>query len=217
MSAPNTHGLPTLPPANAKPKPFNRNPQFCDKVKAWIGRYKLDTVVETGTWLGKTTEWLASHFPTVHTVEMNEERHKLNQDNLGALSNVTAWCGDSARVLPTILTQLPKKSRVLFYLDAHWGKSCPLLGELEAIAQVPWLHNNCMIVIDDFKVPGRPDVPYDSIKGHPFDLKYVQGKLKKIMRPLDVAYYAPPKKLARSRGKLVVIPHSWNRRVVQKK
>lgn len=219
----NTHGLPTHPKISAERMraigPFNTNPQFCERVQRLIQKYTLDTAIETGTWLGKTTEWLSKNFKQVHTIELNEARYDLNRSTLDKLENVTAWCGSSAEILPKVISEVPEKSRVLFYLDAHWGKNCPLLKELEAISKVPWLVNNCIIVIDDFKVPGRPDVPYDSYQGHAFDLNYVSGQLQKIMDPLEVSYYAPPKTNARSRGKLLVIPKQWqseNRKVLQK-
>jgi hypothetical protein len=42
----------------------------------------------------------------------------------------------------------------LFFLDAHWYDYWPLLDEIELItSKVP----RCVIIIDDFQVPGRND------------------------------------------------------------
>ena len=56
------------------------------------------------------------------------------------------------------IATLPARSRVLFYLDAHWKDDLPLVEELHIItgSDLQWV-----VMIDDFKVPFDDGYSYD--------------------------------------------------------
>lgn len=85
-------------------------------------RYSLDTFIETGTYIGTTTDWAANHFKRVHTIENFEAYYRVAELKLINYPNVFMHLSDSRMILPSIL-EMVKDDRVLFYLDAHWSKS----------------------------------------------------------------------------------------------
>jgi hypothetical protein len=95
--------------------------------------------VETGTLSGTTTDWAARHFDTATTVEAHRPLFDAALRRFAARSNVEVIFGNSADVLPGILSSL--HAPALFWLDAHWSgegtggeeNECPLLAEIDAI------------------------------------------------------------------------------------
>lgn len=200
--------------------PFNGNPEFNEICTDYIRGFGIDTIIETGTYLGRTTEFFAKcpGVTTVHSIESNLEYLEKARAWLGAAAgntnSVTLHHGDSAVILPEILAAVGAPTttpRILFYLDAHWERACPLLAELGAIAASGISRDNCLIIIDDFRIPHRPDIPFDVFGGHPLDINYVRGKLTAVFpnNNLHYEYYAPPRRLAQTRGRLVAYPISW--------
>jgi len=211
-----------VPPATGAPDrfPFNGNPDFGDICTDYIRGFGVNTVIETGTYLGRTTEFFAKcpGIITTHSIESNLEYFEKAQTNLMAAgttnsATLTLHHGDSAVILPDILTQnIPPTAspRILFYLDAHWERACPLLAELGAIAASGISRDNCLIIIDDFRIPHRPDIPFDVFGGRPLDINYVREALTAVFpNNLHYEYYAPPRRLAPTRGRLVAYPSSW--------
>lgn len=209
----------TTTPAGAPDRlPFNGNPEFNEICTDYIRGFGIDTIIETGTYLGRTTEFFAKcpGVVTVHSIESNPEYLEKAKTNLvgttaAATGNLTLHGGDSAVILPEILAEVAAapNPRILFYLDAHWERACPLLAELAAIAANPATHNNCLIIIDDFRIPHRPDIPHDTYQGNPLDMNYVREALLAALPNLHYEYYAPPRRLAQTRGRLVAYPISW--------
>jgi len=117
--------------------------------------FGITQAIETGTWQGDGTIYLARHFDRVWSVEIDDHWY----DHCFAITrmypHVSLINGDSAIALRVLLNEL--YNPVLFWLDAHWCAGngqlrldieCPLLDELEAItdSQVePY------ILIDDAK------------------------------------------------------------------
>lgn len=128
-------------------------------VRSMVETLGIRQIVETGTYRGTTTEWLASFGVPVITIEMSRRFHAFAAMRLKRFGNVTLVRGESSsffeRRLPALLdTALP----TLFYLDAHWGDYLPLAKELNlAFARFSLAY----AVIDDF------EVPYDA--GYAFD------------------------------------------------
>jgi hypothetical protein len=100
--------------------------------------HKLDTFVETGTYLGDTVAAVAPSFNRCFTIEMSAALHALSSERLGKFGNVRCVLGNSSSALPDIVLQLGRPA--LFWLDAHasggetenTGKG-PLFAELRAI------------------------------------------------------------------------------------
>lgn len=114
--------------------------------------------IETGTYLGETTERVASEFDTVYTIELSEEIYKSTKQRLSRLGNVKFLLGDSSKVVD-VLSQVIDAPAV-FFLDAHFAggstaqgeKEVPLYEELSAIAGRP---QPDLIIIDDYRLFGK--------------------------------------------------------------
>lgn len=102
-------------------------------------RFNIENFVETGTYLGETTQWASNFFKKVHSIEASSKYFKIASDKLQNFQNITLHFGISTDVLPKILKKLNGSS--FFWLDAHWsgggtfrGKSeCPLIQEIKLI------------------------------------------------------------------------------------
>lgn len=135
-------------------------------------RHHVETIVETGTFHGVTTEFLASLAPSVHSIEIDWRYLEIARGRLQTLENVQLHQGNSPEVLRKLLGGL--KQPLLLFLDAHWGGYCPLQDELKTAASCGV--RRPVIVIHDFLVPGT-DLGYDSYQGKPFDLAMVEHHL----------------------------------------
>ena len=98
----------------------------------------FDGIIETGTYLGTTTAMFAETGLPVYSVECNpryfayasrrfrRNRHRVHLFECDSITFLKQISRDS---------QLAK-SRLFFYLDAHWGAHLPLLEELRIIARL---------------------------------------------------------------------------------
>ena len=163
-------------------------------------KFMLDTVVETGTFLGATTRFFSMYFEEVHTIELHQEHYNQAAANLKDCTNVRGYVGASPEVLRQLLPSL-KGKRTLFYLDAHWYPPWPLLSEIEEIGKTH--KDQAIIAIDDVEVSGRPDVSYDD--GCSYDY---------FKKALDLAFssyskhWVIPSHPGR-RAKFLAIPTGW--------
>lgn len=108
-------------------------------------RFNIQTVIETGTNYGDTTEWLCWAFPQVRTIEIDEGYHAIAQARLSIYKNCEAILGDSSKILGKVLSGC--QPPLLVFLDAHWNKHNPLIDELGQIARYG---GSTVIVIHDF-------------------------------------------------------------------
>lgn len=185
---------------------FNCAPEITPFFALLKRNYGIDTIVETGTFHGGTTILFSLLFDKVHTIEFESNNYASAKKNLEPYANVTCHFGSSEVVLQQILPTL-KNQRILFYLDAHWESFWPMLDELEEISKTH--QDNCVIVIDDFKVPGRPDIPYDYYYPHECSIEYVQNKLNKIFSSYTTHYLIPKSK--NCRAKFIAIPTTFTK------
>jgi hypothetical protein len=138
-----------------------------------MNRVAFKAIVETGTFRGTTTEFLATFGLPVYTVELNARFYAYSALRLfRQRHNIHRYQGDS----PTFLRDLANneqfpKSKVFFYLDAHWGEDLPLRDELEIIFTT-W--NGAVVMVDDFQVPGT-DYGYDDYgAGKVLNMSYLE-------------------------------------------
>jgi hypothetical protein len=156
---------------------FNSAPEVGSFLTYLKALYQIDIAVETGTFKGNTTAYLALLFSEVYTIEVLGSTYQSSSNKLKIFPNVQCLLGSSDVVLKDLLPRL-KGRPVLFYLDAHWNEWWPLREEIREIGKTH--RDNCVIVIDDIKVPKRPDIVFD-------------------------VHYVIPAKL-NSRAKLVILP-----------
>ena len=166
--------------------PFNGQNGRREMFSQIIARHHFAAIVETGTYRGHTTRFMAeeSGLP-VFSIESNAKAHRSARDNVSGCDRVRLYLGDSVATLRQELEarEIPDRD-VLCYLDAHWGEVLPLADEIEIVTT---RMTNFVILIDDFQVPDDPGYGYDD---------YGPGKA------LCLAYLAP----FRGRGLVVFLP-----------
>lgn len=160
-------------------------------------KYKLDTFVETGTYVGSTSKWASTHFADVYTIEFFEEHFRAAELKLANCKNVHMFLQDSLMALPGILATLEtKNSKPLFYLDAHWselahyGKPLLLSTALEEVNILNSLyrHIDYAIVIDDAHKFGTDGWPLQEDM-----IDALEDNGKRTVRELLDVYIAVPK------------------------
>lgn len=130
-----------------------------------IRLYDIDTIIETGTHVGDTTEYLAQTYPhmKIITCETDSERYHLAEMRLEEYKNVEVVNESSAELLPKLKG---KYKNCLYFLDAHWDKYLPLLDELKNIT-------TGVVCIHDFDI-NNPRFGYDVCGGIKLCKEYIQ-------------------------------------------
>ena len=156
--------------------PFNGQKMRIALFDALIERLTPVAIVETGTYVGTTTELFAKSGLPVYSVESNPRAYDFARTRLRTWRNVNLLRGDSRDALRQWfdgpLRSLKRRS-MFFYLDAHWESDLPLAEELEIIfAQSP----AAVVMIDDFQVPGDSGYSHDDFgPGKELTFKYIAG------------------------------------------
>lgn len=166
-----------------------------EEFKALIQKYGIKTIVETGTWIGNTTEALTTLSDNVYTVEINADSYHKACERLKENKNVKLFNMDSIDFLRQHMQKFERP--ILFFLDAHYP-STPLLGELNIIAE-----NKIkpIIVIHDFVNPIRPyqNDGYEYSKIEPSliniygknNFKYYYNDQSSRATPVGIIYIVP--------------------------
>jgi hypothetical protein len=148
-----------------------------------IKKFKINNIVETGTFMGDTTKEFSKMAENVYTIESNKKFYLRAKKNLIHCTNVRSFLGDSPIILNRILSIL--RGNTLFFLDAHWGNHWPILDELKIISKFPHLKNS-IIVIHDFYVPGKnfgfDSYYYNSSSNFELFLKRVIGVIGRLLK-----------------------------------
>lgn len=124
-------------------------------------RLDLERAIETGTYRGAGTVVLASVFPEVVTIELDEGLHRRAAQRFAQRPRITTRQGSSGTELQSLVDAARP---TLYWLDAHWSggvtggrhDECPLLSELESIAGG---HPDDCILIDDARLFVEPPPP----------------------------------------------------------
>lgn len=132
-------------------------------VMAYLLKHGCRNFVETGTYLGYTTDAVARLGARVVTIELSPMFHELAVKKFAAMPNVRCLLGDSAELLPRILDALDGPA--LLWLDGHFseggtakGKTdTPILEELEAVFR--HRDKRHVVLIDDIRCFGEGDYP----------------------------------------------------------
>lgn len=140
--------------------PFNGQAGRTAIMEAILRTCLLENVVETGTFRGTTTEFLAQRVNgRVYSCESEPRYFLYSRRRLEPLRNVEVHLRDSRAFLQTLLSRDGvRQARTLFYLDAHWNIDLPLASEIEIILNK---HASSVIAIDDFEVPFDRDYGFD--------------------------------------------------------
>ncbi len=142
-------------------KPFNGQVKRMEIFRAILDVCKISVVVETGTCRGATTEYMARNSSgPIYSCEVNRRYFEYAKCRLAEWTNVEVKLTDSRQFLKQLF-ELPslRDQAVFFYLDAHWDKDLPLLGEISLVlnSQI-----SAVAMIDDFEVPFDQGYGYDT-------------------------------------------------------
>jgi len=173
------------------------------KIKSVIESYGVKTVIETGTFKGGTTAKFCQMAHLVITFENNLEYYKEASARLSKMDNLIMIRGESQRYLDHVLKDnILDLGMCLFFLDAHWYDHCPLLDELNIIAENKL---RPVIVIHDFKVPGT-DLGFDTYKGKPLEWDYIKDHISKIYGDKGFSYEYNSEAEGARRGVIIISP-----------
>ena len=115
--------------------------------------YNYRIFIETGTYLGNTSKYLANYFKKILTVELDKDLFLKSQDNLKKYTNIECYNNDSENFLKEIILNINEEA--IFFLDAHYsgpGTSnlkgiTPCVNELKEISKGSIKSH--VIIIDD--------------------------------------------------------------------
>jgi hypothetical protein len=168
-------------------KAFNSDPIVCQEFLKLKNLFNVKCVLETGTYEGNTTIFLAENFEAVYSVEITEHFYQLSKSKCNNLSNVKIFKDSSEKFLSQILPSLNEEyESIIFYLDAHWENYWPLKDEILEISK--YFKNRAIIIIDDFYVPNR-NFQFDSYQNLNCDWNFIENEIKKCYDDNEFLYY----------------------------
>lgn len=123
----------------------------------------LNIFIETGTYLGDTTDYMKDHFKELYTIELGEDLWKRACARFQDVHKITCFHGDSGIVLPQILDLINEPA--LVWLDGHYSGPPTARGDLDSPvkAEIECLLNDGrphIILIDDARVFEGPEPRY---------------------------------------------------------
>lgn len=153
-------------------KPMNCQSARLALARQIISACGIERIIETGTFIGTTTEFFAQFGISVITAESNAEYARHARARLINWKNVDLRVGDSVAILQDLVREtFDRTVPTLFYLDAHWSDHLPLREEAElAIGHFA----GCVLMIDDFAVPDDPGYGFDDYgRGRRLNVEYL--------------------------------------------
>lgn len=133
-------------------------------VKEYAKKFNTSILVETGTFMGDMVSAMKQEFDTIISIELSNNLYKRAMKRFSSISHIQIVRGDSAKVLPNILTSITEPA--LFWLDAHYSagftekgdSETPIKRELDYILK--HAISNHVILIDDARCfTGQNDYP----------------------------------------------------------
>lgn len=163
--------------------------------KKLIKKHGIKKVYETGTFVGGMTKEFSKIVDEVESIEINSAIFNLASENLQEIKNIKLHLGNSPEVLQDIVEK--NNNKVLFFFDAHWYDHNPIFDELNVIIDK---NIEPIIVIDDFRVPEKPEWGSD----HPLRYESIKEYLEKIYKNGYNYYYN--KESTNNRGRIFIEP-----------
>lgn len=150
-------------------------------VKEYAKRFSLETLVETGTYLGFMVFSTKDTFRRIYSIELEENLYRRAKRKFSKFNHVTILQGDSGEVLSKLLESLNEPC--LFWLDAHHSSGAafktgrgklltPISSELEHILSHAKAQGHVILIDDAREFTGENDYPtIDGLKELVFRLK----------------------------------------------
>lgn len=92
-------------------------------------KYELNTLIETGTFLGEMMAAMSPHFEKLYSIELSEFLWEKAIQRFNRQKNVNIIQGDSGVKLAEIVSQLEQPA--IFWLDGHYSGGVTAKGEIE--------------------------------------------------------------------------------------
>lgn len=146
-------------------------------IKKLAQKNNIKIFIETGTYLGETTNSLSKYFEKIYTFEISKELTVMAKKRFKKQSHIEVINEDSGEGLPKLLQKIDKKT--IFWLDGHFSEGAiyskkndlntPIIKEMIAIFESKIKNLNNIILIDDA-------FEFDGTRGYP-----TLEELKKII------------------------------------
>lgn len=158
--------------------PFGFDIAVACQVDHLVRTGELDGIVETGSFVGDTLEYLGRRYPDLPVVgiEIDAGYAEVARRRTSGLGNVDVRVGTSAELLPEVVSGL---ERPFVYLDAHWNDDWPLAAELGALTAG-------VVAVDDVDID-HPRFGYDQYG----DIRLDVGLLSTLRPDLEWFVGAP--------------------------
>lgn len=138
-------------------------------------------ILETGTFRGTTTAFMAEADVPIITIEGNPRYYGFARMQLRRFQNVDLRLGDSrieARRALKMYEAQAAHGPMFAYLDAHWEANLPLADELDIIFSAS---PDAVVMIDDFQVPDDPGYAYDNYgPGRALNIDYIESRIARF-------------------------------------
>lgn len=128
-------------------------------VKEYARTFNLETLIETGTYLGDMVYATMHSFNKIISIEIGKDYYKHAAREFARYPYIQIVCGDSGKVLPEILPTVHQPC--IFWIDAHYcatsmtargDTETPIMQELTCILERHgdrYISNRDVILIDD--------------------------------------------------------------------
>lgn len=147
-------------------------------VRSFGKKFKLHTLVETGTYEGNMVEACRNSFQMIYSIELDQRLFQRAVQRFRNYPHIRIFQGDSSRLLQLVVRKLPNRS--LFWLDAHYSGGVTARGKRltpireELISIFSSSKFNHVLLIDDAR-------DFNGKEGYP-TLSYI-SRLVKTYRP----------------------------------
>lgn len=178
-----------------KRSPANRVPHLVKQraIEQYARDFRLEVLVETGTNYAHMLYVQRHRFRELYSIELDASKAAGARRKFGHEPNVHILEGDSAEVLPKLLSGL--KQPCLFWLDGHdFDRSTPIRRELDALFHAPVQDH--VILIDDAKwfnghsgYPTIDELRQSVARDYPNHVMEVRDGIIRIHRPQRLNTY----------------------------
>lgn len=183
---------------------FNEDFVLQSLVAELVKKHNIQTIIETGTYKGQTTYYLASLVPNgkVHSTEISPTYLSEARQNLQThgVSNVELYRGDSPILLPQILSAV--QGNLFCFLDSHWLSPTPTLAELDCIKRSNIKPS--VIIVHDVQVPNDDRYGFDSYSDFTYNYESLKPAFDSIYGEGNYVYSFPTAPSGANRGYIVV-------------
>jgi hypothetical protein len=95
----------------------------------YAAKFKVQTLVETGTFMGEMIDAVLNIFPKIISIEVDPALAGRAKEKFSSHPHVKIIHGDSGEVLPSLTNQI--KEPCLFWLDAHYSGGVTGMSDME--------------------------------------------------------------------------------------